>query len=225
MYILMDYHTTCEVCGKRIDGVVARHVMNNDSSVLGSIGNNIADSVDATNAKKGLQNRVAAKEWKKLNFSNGKSGRCCPYCGARQSWENYPEPTEPVKPGSEESKKSNLEVTIFFGVLGGIVGMLVGLFVMIAAGTAGLIISAIVGFALGIAAGVWASKLTDKGDVETYPARMEAYKKALEEYREYQESLKTRTVKYEPEVDIESARVNDSDDATDEEWPGLSRLA
>ena len=51
MYILMDYHTTCEVCGKHIEGVIARHVMDNNSSLLGSLGNDIADSVDAANAK------------------------------------------------------------------------------------------------------------------------------------------------------------------------------
>lgn len=225
MYILMDYHTTCEVCGKHIEGVIARHVMDNNSSLLGSIGNDIADSVDAANAKVGLKKQVEEKRWASLNFSNGSSGQRCPFCGAHQSWENLPEPVEPEKPGSEKDKAGNIGSAIIFAIIGGIIGMLVGLFIMIFTNVTGLIISAIVGIILGFAIGIWGGKMVEKDKEESYPDEIEKYKEYVKEYNEFQESLKTRTAKYEPVVNIESVRLSrKSDDNTEAEWPGLRRM-
>ena len=221
----MDYHTTCEVCGNRIDGVVARHVNDNDSAILGSIGNDIADTVDAMNAKKGLKKQVEENRWDSLNFSNGASRQRCPHCGAHQSWENLPEPMEPEKPGSKKEKTGNIISTIIFSVIGGIVGMLAGLFIMIFTNTTGLIISSVVGIVLGLVLGIWAGNAHDKDKEDAYPKELEKYRAYVKEYNEFKESLKTRTVKYKPEVDTESVRVSrKSDESTEAEWEGLRRM-
>ena len=225
MYVLMDYHTTCEVCGNRIDGVIARHFMDNDSVLLGSIINEIADSVDTVNAKKGLKKQVDEKRWDSLNFSNGTTRHRCPHCGAHQSWEKMPEPVEPEKPESKKGISGIIGAAILMGIFGGIVGMLAGLFIMIFTNTIGLIISAIVGIILGIVIGVWGGKAVEKDEIEAYPKKVEEYKEYVQEYNEFLESLESRTVKYEPEVNIESARVSrKTDENTEKEWPGLRRM-
>lgn len=225
MYILMDYHTTCEVCGKRIHGVVARHVMDNDSAMLGNVINSMADSVDATNAKIGLKKQVEGKQWSKLNFSNGDSKQRCPYCGAHQSWENLPKPVEPEKPGAKGHLTGKIAGTVFLGFIGGTIGMVAGLFIMIFTNTLGLIISAIIGLVLGLACGVWMGNLDDQEKVEKYPQEVEAYKAYVKEYDAYQESLRTRRVRYEPVVEIDSVRVSRySDETTEAHWPGLRRM-
>lgn len=220
MYILMDYHTTCEVCGKRIDGVIARHFANNDSALLGNIINDMASSVDATNARKALENQVEEKKWSSLNFSNGASGRRCPYCGAHQSWEELSEPVAPENPENKASGK--IKSAIIGGIICGIIGMIIGLFVMIFTDTIGLIISSAIGVVLGVLIGLWANKALKKDEIEAYPKKLEKYQQSVNEYNEYTESLKTRTEKFEPEVDIKSARVNrKSDDDTEAEWKAL----
>lgn len=225
MYVLMDYHTTCEVCGKPIEGVIARHVMDNNSALLGSIGNDIADSVDAMNAKKGLKKQVDEKRWDTLNFSNGATSHRCPSCGAHQSWENLPEPIEPEKPESKKGIAGNIGSAILIGILGGIVGMLAGLFIMVFTNTTGFIISVVVGIILGFVLGIWGGKAVDKENIESYPRRVEEYKEYMKEYNEFKESLKTRTVKNEPEVNIESVRLSrKTDENTEAEWIGLRRM-
>ncbi|MBR2547441.1 MAG: hypothetical protein IKF07_04540 [Eubacterium sp.] len=221
MYVLMNYHTTCEECGERIDGVIARHVMDNNSSLLGNTLNNIADSVDAMNAKKGLENLVSERDWKKLNFSNGGSHHCCPYCGAHQSWENM---LEPVKP--KEISGGHVTSIIAFAVGCGIVGMLLGLFIMVFTNSAvWMAVSAAVCAVIGGLVGKWANGLTDKEDKESYPRRLEEYEQYVKEYNEFKESLKTRETRNEPEVDVSSARVSpETDELTEVRWPGLSRM-
>ncbi len=221
MYVLMDYHTTCEECGKRIDGVIARHVMENDSSLLGNTLNNIADSVDAMNAKKGLERLVSDRDWKKLNFSNGGSHHNCPYCGAHQSWENM---TEPVKP--KETSGGHVSTILIFVVVGAIIGMLIGLFIMaFTKSVLGMIIAAAVCAVIGGVLANWANKATDADEKESFPRRMEEYEQYVKEYNEFQESLKTRAVHNEPEVDISTARVSpETDELTEVRWPGLSRM-
>lgn len=221
MYILMDYHTTCENCGGSITGVAARHVAENDSRSLSNVLADILDSVEAKRARKGLEELVSGKNWKMLNFSNGVSGRKCPFCGTRQSWENV---IPPIKP--EQNSSPGIGMIVILAMIGAVIGMLIGLFLMILTESALTIaISAAVVGVLFALFGISISRSTAKSDAESYPKRLEEYEAELKEYNEFQESLKTRENRYEPEVDISTARLGDMDDKkTEERWPGLNRM-
>lgn len=221
MYILMDYHTTCENCGGSITGVAARHVAENDSRSLSNVLADILDSVEAKRARKGLEELVSGKNWKMLNFSNGVSGRKCPFCGTHQSWENV---IPPIKP--EQNSSPGIGMIVFLAMIGAVIGMLIGLFLMILTESALTIaISAAVVGVLFALFGISISRSTAKSDAESYPKRLEEYEAELKEYNEFQESLKTRENRYEPEVDISTARLGDMDDKkTEERWLGLNRM-
>ena len=221
MYILMDYRTTCENCGSSITGVSARHVAESDSPLLGNALIDIMDSIEAKRARKGLEELVAEKNWKMLNFSNGASGRKCPFCGTRQSWENV---VPPVKP--EQNTGPGIGMIVFLTIIGAVIGMLIGLFLMLLTDSALTIaISAAVVGVLFALLGVSVGRSAAKSDAESYPKRLEQYEAELKEYNEFQESLKTRKNRYEPQVDISTARLGDMDDKkTEERWPGLNRM-
>lgn len=221
MYILMDYHTTCENCGSSITGIAARHVAENDSPLLSNALIDILDSVEAKKARKGLEELVAEKNWKMLNFSNGVSGHKCPFCGTHQSWENV---VPPIRP--EQNSSFGIGMIVFLSIIGAVIGMLIGLFLMLLTDSAVTIaISAAVAGVLFALLGISISRSSAKSDAESYPKRLETYEADMKEYNEFQESLKNRENRYEPEVDISSVRLGDMDDKkTEARWPGLNRM-
>ncbi len=220
MYILMDYRTTCENCGNNITGVAARHVAEDDS-FIGQALSDITDSIYVKRARNSLVELIAEKNWKMLNFSNGASGRRCPFCGTHQSWENVVPPTKP-----KEDSKPSIGVVVIVALLGALIGMLIGLFLMLLTESALTIaISAAVGGVLFTLFGISMSRSIAKSDAESYPKRLEAYETALKEYNEFQENLKTRENRYEPEFDTSTVRFGDVDDKkTEERWLGLNRM-
>lgn len=221
MYILMDYHTTCEECGQLITGVIARHVANSDSALLSHSLNNLAGSIDAVNAKKGLEKQVRMQDWKSLNFSNGHSAHRCPHCGAHQSWENMPAPVEPKK-----THKKNLIGIIALAFLGAIVGMLLGLFILVFTNNAiFIVIPAAIFAVIGAMLGNWTEKADAQEAEESYPQRLKEYQAYQKEYQDFQESLKSRKVHNIPQINTQSARISRmSDEQTEVVYPGLRRM-
>ena len=218
-YYLVDFEATCEECGKRFSGVIAKEVPVNDSALAGDTLNSMADQVDAGIRKRAVEKAVREKRWTDLDFCYGLMEHECPHCFARQSWDPMEKPKEPQQKVTAGEQVMGVGCFVFFGL---IVGVMVGLILTI--------IQIILlpdldfgwGFGIGIVLctiasivlGVWSNRDDVERTESTADERVKAYQHELEVYNQYQRRLEGNQTRNEPLVNLSSGRFVSSLEAS-----------
>lgn len=205
-YYYVNYHATCEKCGKRFDGYIERGVAKNDSEILGDMINSFADSVDGMNARKYVETRVNDGRWSELRMPYGLDGHSCPHCGARQSWDPPVKPQEPEKKQRLSSKAGAIGWMVFGSAFaGGVLGLIAYLiqsFVFYEDDPAILAVVFTVCVVAGVIIGLWSNKKTGEDLADTYDERMEAYRRNLADYEVYERDVAARPSRNKPIADL-----------------------
>ncbi len=218
-YYLVDFEATCEECGRRFTGVIAKEVPVNDSALAGDTLNSVADQVDAAIRRKAVEKAVQERRWTDLDLCYGLNQHECPHCLARQSWDPMERPKEPQRKVTAGQQAMGVGCFVFFGL---IAGVMVGLILTIVQ----LVILPDLdfgwGFGIGIAVcaigsvalGIQSNKEDVKRTEDAADERMRAYRGELEAYNQYQQRLKDNPTRNEPLVHLSSGRFVSSLEAT-----------
>lgn len=204
-FYMVKFSADCEECGRRFEGVVSKEVPTNDSKLAGNIVNEMADAGDLAIRRKSLESAVRDKRWSDLDMSYG-MGHGCPHCRARQSWDPMPKPEEPKK--TAKGKAGNMGCALlasFFA--GGVVALIeyaIQSFVFGEDDPTFLFIVWAVVIVAGIIWGIKGNKDEDAKAADSYGERMAEYQKKLADYEAFQQTLKERSQRNEPVVDLKS---------------------
>ena len=183
-YFEVPYTCTCEVCGKKFDGIIKRGPLQIGSSVLSTGMQAGVNSTEMKFSKSLIESDI--NSGRKRYFTTDNNSKCL-YCNSRQSWDPI---TPPVKPSYIGLYIAAL---IFFPLIAMAIWAI-------------FFFDAIIPFVVleGIAV-FFAIYLPYRSQKKNLKGEMEQYEKLNKEYVACKEEIKNRKTHNKPEIDWSKA--------------------